>query len=96
MIIAILNLLSVVACFLIAIRLITFKKGNKRYRFFISLSVWLIINSCVSIAIWLIFSGFKSIFIALAVTAFLYVFAYQLFICHGNLAALFYKKTIVR
>lgn len=96
MIISILNVLSVIACLLIAIRLITFKKGNKRYRFFISFSVWVIINSSVSIAIWLLFYGFKSLFPALASTIFLYAFAFQLFICQGNLAAIFYKTPVVR
>lgn len=91
-----LNSLSAVACFLIVIRLITFKKGDKRYRFFISLVVWVIINACVSIALWLIVSGFKSIFLAVIATIVLYAFSLQLFICRGNLAALFYNNPFAR
>jgi hypothetical protein len=85
-----LNSLSALACFLIVIRLITFKKGDKRYRFFISLVAWLIINASASIALWLIFAGFTSIFPALLVTAFLYAVAIKLIACRGNVAALFY------
>lgn len=92
----ILNSLSVIACLLIVGRLITFKKDGKRYRFFISLAVWVIINICVSIALWLIFAGFHSVLLAIVTTLFLYVFAIQLFICRGNFAALFYKNLIAR
>lgn len=84
------NSLAAIACLLIVVRLITFKKGDKRYRFFISLVAWLIINASVSVVLWLIFAGFTSIFPALLVTAFLYAVAIKLIACRGNVAALFH------
>lgn len=78
------NCVAAIANTCIALSLLTFRRGHRRYRRFVSLCAWLLFNLSLSNAYWLLVVGLPSA--ACSVTAAcLYVFlAYRFLHSRGN------------
>ena len=62
--IVLVNILAAIASFVIALRLLTYRRGKSRHRKGISMVAWFLINLTLIYAAWLIYSGYSQPFAA--------------------------------
>lgn len=51
------NLIATIACAVIAVRLLTFRRGQRRYNRFWALVAWALINACLVLALHLVWGA---------------------------------------
>lgn len=88
LLIAFANFIAIAASCIFAIRLLAFRRGQKRYRRFVSLAAWAFINLSVANVIWLACYGHSDPLFAVLNAACLSRLAYLACITKGNMAPL--------
>lgn len=62
MIATVLNWIAAGMCLVIAVRLLTFRRGRKHHNYVVAASAWILINSLVLYAMWLLSAKWSALF----------------------------------
>lgn len=82
------NWLASFFCLLVALRLITYRRGQRRHYYLIAIASWLLINIHLGAALWLLLKGPNNCWLALLNLICLIGFSQKLFKAKGDLARL--------
>lgn len=84
------NVIAALANACMALRLLTFRRGQRRYRCAVSVLAWLLFNVCTFNVYWLLVAGIPGVAASVAFSG-LSVYSAWLLVRHkGNLGELFY------
>ena len=85
------NVVAALANACIALRVVTFRRGPRRYRCLVSVFAWLLFNACLFNVYWLLMVGLPNAATALAFAGVCVYSAWLLVRHKGNLGEIFYK-----
>ncbi|MGM0563687.1 MAG: phage holin family protein [Pseudomonadota bacterium] len=88
LLIAIANICAAVACFVVAMRLLTFRRRQRRYRPLISFLAWVMINISLVGGVWLLAEGVSYLPLAIGIALVATYLAVRSIAAKGNLAEL--------